>query len=209
MVTANPSGLVSFYYSDDGVSWFESVTNDYRCLGPGRGLQEPGVVELANGRLLAWCRARQGDTALTPNRQWRATSRDGGLHWSAFTPWNDFPSPCSPLSIKPVPGSSDLLALWNDHSGRFRLPAATPGSKGRTPLVSAVSRDCGKTWGDHRLIESAPDRGFAYVAIHFAGEHILLGYSAGGGDEKEKGLQRLRVSRIRRQDLGIQDSASL
>lgn len=203
VVTANPSGLVSFYYSDGGHAWYESVTSDYRCLGPGRGLQEPGVVERADGTLLAWCRAGQGPSASVPNCQWRASSRDGGLTWTPFRPWADFPSPCSPLSIKRVPDSPLLLAVWNDRSGRFRTPPPTPGSKGRTPLVSAVSRDHGRTWGNHRLIEAAPDRGFAYTAIHFAGDDVLLGHGAGGGRADEMGLQRLRINRVRRADLGL------
>lgn len=203
VVSFNPSGLLSFYYSDDGATWFESVTNDYGGLGTGRAMQEPGVVELADGRLLAWCRAGQGKTPAGGNYQWTSGSRDSGLTWMPFKPWKDFPSPCSPLSIKRVPDSPTLLAVWNDHSGRFKTPPPTPGSKGRTPLVSAISRDRGRTWGDHRLIESSPDRGFCYVAIHFAGDHVLLGHSAGGGGPDERGLQRLRVNRIERAGLGL------
>lgn len=202
VVTFSPAGLVSFYYSDDATNWFESVTSDYRCLGPGRGLQEPGAVELADGRLLAWCRAGQAATAHAPNCQWRASSRDGGLTWTPFRPWREFPSPCSPMSLRRMPGSTALLAVWNDHSGRFRLPPSASASKERTPLVSAVSRDGGRTWGAFRLIESAPDRGFCYTAIHVAGEHVLLGYSA-GKTPAEFGLQRLRVSRIRAGELGL------
>ncbi len=68
----------------------------------------------------------------------------------------------------------DLLALYNDHSGRF------PFSKGkRTPLVAAISSDGGKTWPVRKLIEGDPDGWYCYSAIHFVGDSVLLGHCAG------------------------------
>ncbi len=48
-------------------------------------------------------------------------SADRGKTWTAPEP-TSLKSPCSPASIKRLPGSSDLLAIYNDHSGDFPFP---------------------------------------------------------------------------------------
>lgn len=85
----------------------------------------------------------------------------------------------------------DLLALWNDHSGRFPLDA----QRGRQPPVSAIGRDYGKTWTNHKQVESDLSRGYHYTAIHLVDDNVLLGYCAGPkGTGKQ--LNTLRVRRI-------------
>ena len=98
-------------------------------------------------------------------------------------------SPNGPASIKRLPGSNDLLAIYNDHSGQFPFPP-----KKRNPLVAAISSDGGKTWPHRKLIESDPDGLYHYTAIHFVGDAVLLGYCA--GDSKVGALNRLRIRRI-------------
>ena len=97
--------------------------------------------------------------------------------------------------MKRIPSTGDLLAVWHDRSGRFSLPEPAKESWGRTPLVSAISRDEGKTWEHHRLIEDDPERGFCYTAIHFVDDVVLLAYCAGG---KPTGsvLNTLRMRRV-------------
>ena len=51
---------------------------------------------------------------------------------------------------------------------------------GRTPLVSAISKDDGSTWESHRLLESDFAHGYCYTAIHFVEGAVLLAYCAGG-----------------------------
>ena len=166
-------GIAMFFLSDDcGRTWKEA--KDWWAL-PVRsesGLQEPGVVELSDGRLYAYSRTSCGC-------QYELFSEDGGETWSSPRP-SVFRSPRSPLSIKRIPSTGDLLAVWNDHSGRWRLPPAQPSSWGRTPLVIAVSKDDGMTWQSHQPIETDPDRGFCYTAIHFTEEALLLAYCCGG-----------------------------
>ncbi len=91
--------------------------------------------------------------------------------------------------------TGDLLVVWNDHSGRFRVPKPQPLSWWRTPLVCAISKDEGWTWRHHQLLESAPDHGFCYPAIHFAGDAVLLSYNAGGTGSRNP-LDTQRVRRI-------------
>lgn len=166
-------GIAMFFLSDDrGRTW--RGAKDWWAL-PVRsesGAQEPGVVELSDGRLYACIRTSCGC-------QYEMFSEDGGETWSAPRP-SVFRSPCSPLSIKRIPSTGYLLAVWNDHSGRWRLPPAQSSSWGRTPLVIAVSMDDGATWQSHQPIETDPGRGFCYTAIHFTEDALLLAYCCGG-----------------------------
>jgi hypothetical protein len=177
-------GINIWYLSDDeGKSWREADTWWALPAATKSGLQEPGVVELADGRLFSWSRTDQGS-------QYGTTSTDAGKTWTLPAP-TALISPVSPASIKRLPGSPDLLAIYNDHSGRHPFPSKDR----RTPLVSAISKDGGLTWSPSKVLEDAPDGGFCYTAIHFVEDAVLLAYCAGdkaiGGN-----LTRLRMRRI-------------
>lgn len=167
---------------DEGQNWREADTWAALPALPTRtGLQEPGVVELPDGQLLSWFRTDQG-------RQYISRSSDSGKTWSLPSA-SDLQSPTSPASIKPLPDSSGLLGIWNDHSGKFPMVQGK-----RTPLVAGVSRDGGRTWPQRKLIEEDPDGWYCYTAIHYTGEAVLLAYCA--GDSKIGGLNRLRIRRV-------------
>lgn len=182
-------GLILFWLSDDcGKTWLESLTSYYRCFPSGHGLQEPGVIELNNGKLWSWTRPG------TEGRQWESFSDDLGQTWSEPVA-SQFVSPNSPMHIKRIPATNHLLAVWNDHSGIFKTEKPQPVSHGRTPLVCAISEDEGKTWKHHRLLEDSPVHGFCYPAIHFTNEAVLIAYCAGGITSKSV-LDTLRIRRI-------------
>ena len=174
--------IAIWYYSDDdAATWREASTWWALPERSGTGLQEPGVVELGNGTLFGWARTDRG-------AQYGFTSADGGLSWSV--PFRTkLESPASPASIKRLPNSERLLAIYNDHSGRF------PFVKGkRTPLVAAISTDHAATWSHAMLLEDQPDGWYCYTAIHFIEDAVLLAYCA--GDAKVGGLNRLRIRRV-------------
>ncbi|MCX6898520.1 MAG: sialidase family protein [Verrucomicrobia bacterium] len=174
--------IAMWYLSDDeGRTWREASTWWALPARTGSGLQEPGVVELADGRLFSWMRTDQG-------AQFGCYSADRGKSWQ-IPEATTLKSPVSPASIERLPGSSDLLAVFNDHSGAFEF---TKGK--RTPLVTAISSDGGKTWLHRKLIESDPDGWYCYTAIHFTDDAVLLAYCA--GDPKVGGLNRLRIRRL-------------
>jgi Neuraminidase (sialidase) len=183
-------GLTLFYLSDDtGRTWRESESCWGLPVPSHAGLQEPGAIELKDGSLYGWARTDQGC-------QYEMRSRDGGDTWTFPAP-SPFKSPNAPLSMKRAPATGDLLAVWNDHSGRFPFPKDHGLYGGRTPLVSAVSRDEGKTWEHFREIESEPKAGFCYTAIYFLKDKVLLAYwmgdARGGGNTTRLRLRRLSL----------------
>ena len=95
--------------------------------------------------------------------------------------------------MKRIPSTGDLLAVWNDHSGRFPSPSQL---NERRPLACAISSDEGKTWKHNQLLDDAPEHGFHYTAIHFTDDAVLLAYCAGGPRPEMAWLQRLCIQRI-------------
>ncbi len=180
--------IAIFFLSDDGGrTWRESASWWALPRPTETGLQEPGAIELGDGTVYGWARTDQG-------AQYEMTSKDGGDTWTVPVP-SPFKSPNSPLSMKRVPGTGDLLAVWNDHSGRFPFPKDRSLYGGRTPLVSAISRDEGRSWEHVRQIEADPAAGYCYTAIGFRGKHVFLAYwmieSKGGAT-----VTRLRLRRL-------------
>ncbi len=179
--------LILWFLSDDGgATWREGKSAWGSPVPSASGLQEPGVVELADGSLLSWARSDAGC-------QFEFHSHDGGETWSRPVP-SELKSPCSPASIKRLPGTSDLLAVFNDHSGWFPFPTEGGIYRHRTPLVAAVSTDDGKTWPMRKLLENDPRAEFAYIAIHFVGDSVLLAYSF--NPTKGAHLGTLRIRRL-------------
>lgn len=184
-------GIVFTLFSDDsGETWNESdtmLTPDYQAE-TANGFQEPGVIELEDGKLLLWIRTSRGF-------QYVSYSADGGRTWSQPLPnWN-FPSPCSPMSLKRDPATGFLYAVWNDTDRRHGV---TPLTSPRTPLAMMRSRDNGKTWDKTEtvLLEKEPDHGYCYTAMLFNGSSLLLGYCCGRHGEGASQLQDLRIRKF-------------
>lgn len=149
-----------FYSDDQGATWKNSTR---RMDLPKRGAEEPAVIELKDGSLLALLRTSLG-------KIYRATSKDRGETWSDPEP-AALPSPSSAPCIRRLPASGDLLFLWNNASpepGQTHFP--------RDPLTSAVSRDEGRTWTNFRNIESRRGYNSAYPSLTFLGDEALITY---------------------------------
>jgi len=158
-----PGVAMCFVSDDEGESWQQSA----EIVGPpggGSGMQEPGVIELKDGRLMMLCRTNLGC-------QYRSYSSDGGLTWTAAEA-TDIKSPCSPATFERIPQTGDILMVWNDHAADPAL-----GEK-RTPLTVAVSRDEGQTWEHAKPIETDPTGWYCYTALEFVGDRVLLAYCA-------------------------------
>lgn len=170
-----------FVSDDNGKTWRKGRGELEGPKQSKTGLQEPGVVELKDGKLLMLCRTDQGC-------QYRSCSADGGDTWSPAEP-TDIQSPVSPASVKRIPKTGDLLLVWNDHA---KVDAAHRAK--RTPFTAAVSRDEGKTWGKAKVLEDDPEGWYCYTAIHFVGGRVLLGHCA--GDQHVGRLNRTQITLI-------------
>jgi sialidase-1 len=183
--TNDSRGITLWYYSDDeGATWQQSPTWWSIPVVSESGLQEPGVVELADGSLYSWARTDQGC-------QYSFRSQDDGKTWSAPAP-TDLKSPLSPASIKRLPDSSALLAIYDDHSGRFPFDPDR-----RAPLVAAVSGDGGRTWSMPKVIEGIRVNWYCYTAIHFTGHSALLAYWVKDDKLTPENIKKGRMGRLR------------
>lgn len=179
------AGKIMCYLSDDaGQTWRRSESELIGRSDDGSRvtLQEPGVVELKDGRVMMFCRTTSGC-------QYISYSQDGGNTWSDFGPSNII-SPCSPASIERIPKTGDLLLVWNNHEN---VDAAHRGK--RTPLNVAVSSDEGETWTKVKTLEDDPDGWYCYTAVAFVDDHVLLGHCA-GNRKTTGGLATTQVTRF-------------
>lgn len=166
----NGRGIAMAYLSDDkGKTWRRSKSILENPASP-NGFQEPGIVQLRDGRLLMFLRTSLGS-------QYFSYSKDGGDTWTEPVP-SPLRSPLSPASIKRIPKTGHLFAVWNDTQ-----------SSVRTPLTVAISKDEGITWQHAKTIETDPTGWYCYTAIAFIDNRVLLGYISGGA-----GLPRLSRS---------------
>lgn len=165
---SDPQGTILCYLSDDdGRTWRQSAQEWQIHDEAGRRItaQEPGVVELTDGRLMMFIRTNAGC-------QMMSWSSDGGDTWTPSVP-SPLRSPLSPASIKRLP-SGALLAVWNDHAA-----PRWEGSERRVPLTLSLSRDEGRTWTPGRPLEGNETRGhYCYTAIHVVNDAALLAYCA-------------------------------
>jgi hypothetical protein len=145
-------------------------------------VQEPGVVELTDGRLMLFCRTDAGS-------QYVAYSGDRGETWSPLRA-SSIISPRSPASIQRIPDTGDLFLIWNDHTD---IPERLRGK--RTPLTAAISRDDGATWENVRVLEDDPHGWYCYTAIAFPQDHVMLAHAA-GDRRQNNGLATLQITRF-------------
>ncbi len=160
------AGVPIAYYSDDkGCSWCRDETpilsTDERKLI----LQEPGIVELSDGRLFMYMRTHHGS-------QFGCFSSDNGLSWSEPKP-TPLIAPASPATIERCPWTRELFCVFNDYrSGdTHRIREGQ-----RTPLCMAVSADEGKTWGKSIVLEDNPEGEFCYTSMTWQKDRLLLTY---------------------------------
>jgi len=142
------------YHSDDeGRSW---QTNEGRGVWAAGGelfvtvnesagghycCEEPVVAEVSPGHLLLLLRTPLG-------RFFQSWSKDNGTKWTRPEP-TTLASAYAPASLMRIPGTSDLLVIWNQSS----VDEIERGWQ-RHRLSSAISRDGGATWKHGRNVFS-------------------------------------------------------
>ncbi|RAJ15489.1 sialidase family protein [Arenibacter echinorum] len=161
--------LFSYYSDDNGKTWTSSemVPNNTETI-----TQEPGLIEMNDGRIMMYIRASGGVQQLS-------FSKDRGATWSAIEPSSIY-SPLSPATIEKVPGTKDWVMVWNNNDG------SDPVIKGkRTPFTIAISKDEGKTWGNIKNIATDPEGWYCYTALYFIdSQNLILGHCAGNSIQR-------------------------
>jgi predicted neuraminidase len=114
---------------------------------PGLGVTQPSVVQLQDGRLVAFFR-----DATSAHRIQRSESADGGLTWSQLTA-TTLPNPGSGLEAILL-ASGDLAMIYNDKE-----------NSPRDRLAVSISADQGHTWRWTRHLENTPGQRFDYPSI--------------------------------------------
>ena len=188
----NPGGTVRFTCSDDDGKTWRNIGDFYRFESrfDQNGFQEPGVIELEDGRIFCWTRTDLG-------RHYELLSCDGGETWSAPKP-SIFTAPLSPLSMKRLPDGR-LFAVYNPIPN-YNTRVCSKAGWGRTPLVGALVNQDITRIEQTFLIEDDPEAGYCYCAIHPEADRMFLAYCC--GDAKDEGcLQRLRLTEIRYDEL--------
>ena len=149
---AGPYSATMLYSDDDGTTW---QVSESRIELPMRGAMEPHVEQTANGRVLMVMRNQLG-------KLYFSQSKDDGATWSpAFASSLTAPESCPELTR--IPGTSDLLMIWNNsYDPNFRSHFGK-----RSPLTAAVSKDHGNTWQHVRDIETDPTRAFSNPGCRF------------------------------------------
>jgi hypothetical protein len=137
------------YSDDEGQTWKKSLSELYVSVNKGHdgfySFDEPGLEELADGRLMMIARTQLG-------RPYQSFSEDGGVSWSSPEPV-ELASGIAPQLLIGIPGTDHLLLVWNQISTTEMMSGQM-----RHRLSTAVSKDNGKTWTHFRNLESLDDR---------------------------------------------------
>lgn len=172
---------LAFFSDDEGRTWRRSRGQAAIADGGNsRGMAEPVVAELADGRLFMLARTGVGCHCAS----WSA---DGGDTWSEPMR-TTLTAACSPLALKRLPDESRqdvcttrLFVVYN-HAEPLAPGAYFP----RTPLCYAVSADDGQTWSAPVLIDDTGvaerNRQLIYPSVTMLPEGILLIYSEHAAD---------------------------
>ena len=166
------------YYSDDeGETWYANeakgvwatggelfVTLD-SSAGGHYSCEEPDVAEVSPEHLLMIHRTPLG-------RLFQSWSSDNGASWSQPEP-TTLASSRAPAALGRIPGTNDLLIIWNQSSGD-----EIESGLQRNRLSSAVSKDGGETWqrgrnvfsifqqkGDVNRVEPPPIRNYRAMEL--------------------------------------------
>ena len=161
--------LLFFYSDDDGFTW-KKTEQELKTPFPNDkiGFQEPGLYELADGRI--WCYIR---TLL--GYQYECYSEDNGDTWSTPEPNIFFSSPASPMSVKPF---KDLtVAIFNPVPEHI-LRDDDAEFWGRTPYVMAITKKEEHLFTQDKLfyLEDDLNNGYCYPATLEGDDYLLIAY---------------------------------
>jgi len=175
--TSARNGTYFAYSDDNGGTWRRTAVQ----TDPRRDhFEEASLVQRSDGSLLQVIRSKDGQS-------FYGESIDDGANWSQPRPSGVVTSEAPSLMVR-LPKSSDLLLLWNSN---FNPDEQLLGL--RSPLLCAVSKDGGRTWGLPKALETNPHYSWEYPSIIFDRDHALIYYRVFTLDRKRCDLAQARV----------------
>ena len=169
------SGIIFCCYSyDGGKNWCKgkSFTSPNQSLV----LQEPGIVELSDGRTLMYIRTNSG-------YQYYSYSDNKGYSWGKLFQ-SSLESPLAPALIERNPYTKALVVVWNKSKSE------------RMPLCIASSVNEGVTWGNKALLENRNGYLACYPAMEFLSENeVFVLYSI--SKKEQWGLGSLKLVHVK------------
>jgi sialidase-1 len=160
----------TFYSDDQGATWRPGKPcslrpEDYPKMQESRlTLQEPGLIELRDGRIFMVIRTRLG-------HPYKSISEDGGETWSVPKPIEQVVSPASPQTMFRLPTSGRVGMIYNNNP-----KGADTAWADRRPLAFAESKDEGESFAFRKVIEETECRAWSYPSCRQYGDAILLSY---------------------------------
>lgn len=166
--------------SNDGVHWtpFGELHVWIPKMTPysTNGLDEPSLVELADGEILMVM--RNGSS-----RHYESRSRDGGLTWAPPRP-SSLTGHNTPSGLWRLDRSKEIIAIWNNS------PVY------RRPLSVAISSDGGRTWSIPRNVAESDGPQVSYPSITQAADGTIV---ALWQQQLHQGGRDIRWARFNRQ----------
>ncbi|MBL9202275.1 MAG: exo-alpha-sialidase [Opitutaceae bacterium] len=153
--------------------------------GAESGCNEGGVAERADGSLLMSLRTAMGT-------QFCTESRDRGETWGSPRSL-EVSSPSAPAHLSRLPGSDDLLLIWNPH-----YDANEPMGGHRRTLVACVSTDGGRSWpvARRKILVSDPARNSDYPAVLHCGGEAWIAFRQSDHPTVIQGRMSTRLMRV-------------
>jgi len=172
----------SYYaWTDDcGATWQRTEVLMDPIAKRGGRFEEACLVQREDGSLIQFIRCWRGQSYVSE-------SNDGGETWSAPRPSGVF-SALAPSYVTRLPGSSDLLMIWN--------PTWNPDGPicgKRTVLACSVSPDGGRIWGPPKALETNSELWSEYPGVTFVGDEALVYYRVFTHDRKRCEVVQARV----------------
>lgn len=155
------------WWSDDGGATWRCTPESIKL--PKRGVMEPVIVELRDGRLLMFMRNQLGVI-------YRTVSADEGETWSTPEP-TTLETPESCCFLTRIGATGDLAVVWNN--SRYDLSCVQFGR--RCPMSVAISQDEGETWSAPVDLETDNTYTYSMPVAAFTEKWAFFAYYLGHG----------------------------
>lgn len=149
--------------------------------------QEPGVVQLKDGRLLMHMRSSYAI--------YRCYADDVTAPWTDCGVFPGLNVCCSAQTIRRLP-HSDRLIMWYNDRGTLRWGEQDTEFNFRTPVSVAISGDEGATWERWGALED-DSKNYCYFSLLFFQDQFISSYYESGKPSKDSKSKRRNLASLK------------